>query len=187
MLAVIAISFLVVFGVELLGDKTLFAVSTLALRTRILALAAGLAPAFMLKMGAAVILGSYLRCMPHWLIVALSVVTFCALAVALWRRGDDRREDAPNEGWLRSSSSAFLTVFLSEWADPGQLAAAGLVVRFGTPGAVWCGSVLAMAAKAAIGIIFGRVLNRWIPLRAMRLVSISMALLLAVSCLLWDD
>jgi putative Ca2+/H+ antiporter (TMEM165/GDT1 family) len=186
MLGTIGIAFLAVFTAELLGDKTLLAVGTMALRARLVALAAGLIPAFMLKMGAAVALGNYLRQAPHWLLVSLSFLTFSGLAFALWRRTEESPKAGP-EGWLKSSSSAFFTILLSEWADPGQLATAGLVVRLGAPAAVWCGSVLAMSAKAALGIVFGRVLTEWIPARALRLASVGMALLLVVGTLLWDD
>lgn len=181
---IITLSFLGVFSAELLGDRTLVAVMTLSLRTRILALLGGLIPAFLLKMGVAVLLGNYIQNIPQTVLIALSVATFAGLAINLWR--EDRSTITPSQ-LSESPVPAFATVFLSEWADPGQLTAAVLSARLKASGAVWVGAVLAMSAKSVVAICLGRTIARVVPARVLRYVSISTALALAVACLIWRE
>jgi putative Ca2+/H+ antiporter (TMEM165/GDT1 family) len=67
---------------------------------------------------------------------------------------------------LKGAWVAFAAIFLSEWADLGQVTAAGMAMRFvwqeATNGSavqtafvVWMGATLAMVSKGTLAIILG--------------------------------
>jgi putative Ca2+/H+ antiporter (TMEM165/GDT1 family) len=163
-------SYVVVFIAELLGDKTLYTLGTLATRRRLLPLVCGSAAAFALKMLAAVLFGGFLQHLPLALRAGLSALTFAGLAIALWRgKQEERNQREPGETrWLGGAITAFLAIFLTEWGDPGQLAAVALVGRFHLPWIVWLGGTLALVTKGVLAMTLGVSLRRWVPDRALR-------------------
>jgi len=173
-------SFASVFVAELAGDKTLYSVSALVTRYHWPVVLLGLAPAFGLKMLAAVSLGSIIGRLPPRLVTVLSVATFVLAAVMLWRGGErtPQREVRAARG---GAWAAFAMIFFTEWGDPGQLAAAALVAQYGQPVAVWVGGCSAMLAKGAVALTFGIWVRRFVKPRVMHAAALVVCVVLAIT------
>ena len=72
--------------------------------------------------------------------------------------------------WWRISATVFGVVFLAEWGDLTQLAAASLASR-GDALSVFIGATAAMITVAAIGVVAGRALLRVLPEHTLRKVA----------------
>lgn len=168
---------------ELLGDKTLFTLAALATRFRLAPIIAGATLAFALKMAAAVLLGHFIANLPPGLVTKVSGLAFLAMAGGMLYR-----LLRPKAQTLTSAPVAFGTAFLSsfvalfvpEWGDPGQLAAALLVAQNAPPLLVWLAGTLAMTTKAALAGLLGAQLRRWVPQQAMRVASVVVFLALSL-------
>jgi Ca2+/H+ antiporter, TMEM165/GDT1 family len=183
--AILGTTYLAVFGAEIVGDKLLYTIGVLAGRFTRRSMAVGIAIAFMVKMGAAVLVGAAIATLPRTLLLASTGVSFVAIAWSVWRQpGDDT---APRSAPAASAAVAlsFSAVVFSEWADLGQLTAAAMTARFGAPLVVWAAAVLAMMTKATLALTVGARVQRWtrtvLSEAAMRYVSV--ALLLTIGTL----
>jgi len=58
---------------------------------------------------------------------------------------------------------AFTTIFLAEMADKTQLAVLGLVSKTKLPLTVFLGTLLAFVAATAIAVLWGDLINKFIP------------------------
>jgi len=176
-------AFAAVFVSELVGDRTLLAVGTLAARWRPLPVFLGTLPAFAVKALAAVLFGRVVARLPGALVAAVSALTFVAAAVAAWRdRPPDESAESsvPAGAWRRGALGGFLAVSLTEWADVGQLTTAALAARFGLPAVVWLGAVLALATKSLLATTLGVGLRRYVSAHALRLGATVLCAALAV-------
>src|ERR1700678_2408608 len=91
-----------VLSAEIVGDKSLYTIGSLATRYRALPIFVGSSVAFMLKMLAAVLFASLLSKLPEWLVVSLNVATFLSIAFILWSKHRERK-NAPadiNRPWI---------------------------------------------------------------------------------------
>jgi putative Ca2+/H+ antiporter (TMEM165/GDT1 family) len=181
--AVMTAAFAAVLAVELLGDRSLVAISALAGRYPPARIFAGVAAAFAVKMLAAVAVGRALGALPQTLLTAVSVATFVATAVVLWLRREEDERPLAGDG-RGGVVAAFLSVFCSEWADAGQLTAAALVTRYGMPLAVWSGGTLALMTKGLIALAAGAALRRRLSPGAMRRVGVALCLAMGVAAAL---
>ena len=84
MSTIFVMAYSVVFIAELVGDKTLYTLSALATRFRLWVILCGVVPAFMIKMGAAVLAGGIIADLPKPVVALISAVTFFTAALALW-------------------------------------------------------------------------------------------------------
>jgi putative Ca2+/H+ antiporter (TMEM165/GDT1 family) len=71
-------------------------------------------------------------------------------------------------------------LFLAEWGDLSQLLTAGLAARSGDPVSVFIGSWLALVSVAALAIVLGRTLLRFVSLGLIRRIGAGICALLAV-------
>lgn len=181
--ALAATVFVAVLTAEVAGDKTLYSMGALASRHRVTGLLLGGCIAVLAKMGAAVLAGSLIARVPPTITSVLTATTFVGLAFALYR---DRRE-VLREGQERSVRdgviAGLLALVLTEWGDPGQIAAALCAATWHRPALVWLAASAAMFAKLAASVTVGAGLRRWLPPRIMRsigaLVCVAMAVLAA--------
>ena len=165
MTSIFLATYAAVFIAEIVGDKLLYTTGILATRYRSVPVAIGMALAFMLKMGAAVVIGQALAQLPKPVIAILTAASFVGVILMIWRQGDD----LPASGEPRSHALAqpvlvtFATIVLSEWADVGMLAAATVAANH--PEAlfvVWLGAVSAMVTKGVIAASAGAGIRRWV-------------------------
>jgi putative Ca2+/H+ antiporter (TMEM165/GDT1 family) len=79
---------------------------------------------------------------------------------------------------------SFAAIFFSEWGDVGQITAATMAARFGSPLLVWIGAVAAMTTKGALAASIGAGIRQWIaeriPPRVVRYAAVSLLLVLGL-------
>ena len=165
MISVFIATYAAVFIAEIVGDKLLYTTGILATRYRSLPVMLGMALAFTLKMGVAVMVGQALAQLPKPVIAILTAASFLGVILVLWRQSDDLPpEVAPKtEAIAKPALVTFATIFLSEWADVGMLAAATMAAN--NPNAllvVWLAAVSAMITKGLIAASVGAGLRKWI-------------------------
>jgi putative Ca2+/H+ antiporter (TMEM165/GDT1 family) len=178
-LSVAAVVFGVVFLAEL-PDKTALAGLMLGTRYRASYVFAGVAAAFVVHVVLAVAAGSVLTLLPHRIVQAVVGVLFLAgAAVLLLKKDDDEDEQVKTPGgesFWKVASSGFMLILVAEFGDITQIMTANLAARYDDPLSVGLGAVLALWAVAGLGIVGGRTLLRFVPLRLITRVA---ALLMA--------
>ncbi len=181
MLSLLITSFTAVFVAELIGDKSTVAIGALATRYRALPVFTGLTIAFMGKMLVAVLAGQAIGQLPPLLVGWLGALAYFAGAMAIWRERPEEASELPlARGNRRAVYVSFATIFFSEWADVGQLAAATLAGQSHAPGIVWTGSTAALVTKGALAMTVGAGLSRWVPRTALRYGALCVCLTLGV-------
>ena len=161
MLPILFATYGAVFVAEIVGDKLLYTTGVLATRYRTAPILCGMAIAFMAKMGVAVLVGKAVSKLPPLLVAAITTVNFFAIALALWLK-PDRKEAKKEYPASRAMMVSFAAIFFSEWGDIGQVTAATMAARFGSPLVVWVGAVGAMVTKGALAASAGAGIRRWI-------------------------
>lgn len=169
-----------VFIAEIVGDKLLYTTGILATRYRSASVIAGMALAFMCKMGVAVAIGAAITQLPRALVASVTGASFIGVAVAIWRKPDVRKPKAKDTAVLKGAAVAFATIFLSEWGDVGQVTAAGMAAKYvwsaktasttitalwQTAISVWLGAVAAMVTKGTLASVLGAGVRMWIAER----------------------
>jgi putative Ca2+/H+ antiporter (TMEM165/GDT1 family) len=184
-------AFLLIVPVEL-PDKTFVATLVLATRYRPLPVWAGVSAAFAIQCVIAAAAGRVIALLPELPVRIAAATLFAVGAVLLWRgaskaeeeESENEREYAervgePRTGW-RAFGASFLVLFAAEWGDLSQLLTAGLVASGRPAVPVAIGSWLGLAAVAALGVLLGRVLLRYIRLQLVRYVGATVCAVLSV-------
>ncbi|MFJ9648602.1 TMEM165/GDT1 family protein [Streptomyces sp. NPDC004244] len=180
-IAVTAIAFGVVFLAEL-PDKTALAGLMLGTRYRASYVFAGVAAAFAVHVALAIAAGSVLTLLPHRLVQAVVGVLFLAgAAMLLLKKSDDDEEvKAPaDQSFWKVSGAGFMLILVAEFGDLTQIMTANLAARYDNPVSVGIGAVLALWAVAGIGILGGRTLMKYVPLRLITKVAAAVMAALA--------
>ncbi|MEV7542006.1 MULTISPECIES: TMEM165/GDT1 family protein [unclassified Streptomyces] len=178
---VLAIAFGVVFLAEL-PDKTALAGLMLGTRYRASYVFAGVAAAFAVHVALAIAAGSVLTLLPHRLVQAVVGVLFLAGAAMLLLKKSDGEEEvkAPaDQSFWKVSGAGFMLILVAEFGDLTQIMTANLAARYDNPLSVGLGAVLALWAVAGIGILGGRTLMKYVPLRLITKVAACVMLALA--------
>ncbi len=166
--AVMATVFALIFTAEL-PDKTALASLVLGTRYRPLYVFVGAAGAFTVHAVIAVAAGSILGMLPHRSLELIIGTVFLAGAFVLLR-SNVAAGDAPGPkypsyaSFLRVSAASFGVIMLAELGDMTQIITANLAAKYHHPTAVLAGAVLALWAAAAVAILGGRSLARFVPL-----------------------
>lgn len=150
-----------------MGDKTQLLAMAFACRFRWQTVMWGVLAATILNHLFAVLVGNYLTALVSLstiqIVAALSFIVF-----GLWTiRGDELGDEAEKDKF-----SPFWTVaiafFIAEMGDKTQLATIALAAKFQSLIPVWLGTTFGMMVADGIGIVFGIVLGKKIPERAMK-------------------
>lgn len=172
-------AFWTVLIVELVGDKSLYSITSLSLRFRAATVFVGITLAFALKMLAAVLLAQLLVRLHFWTDV-LSAAAFFLSALFVWfQEPETTKPTFPvNRTWWRGLAVSFASLFLTEWGDPSQIAVAALTAKSHEFFAPWLGGTLAMSAKGGLALLVGVKLRNHLPYRTLRaLATASFAIL----------
>ena len=165
-------SYLAVLPAEL-PDKTIFACVILSSRYRPISVFAGAAAAFLAQVVIAVAAGGLISLLPHRAVEAVAAAGFLAGAVLLWREGsrteddeeDDVGRDGIRNGFWPVAATSFAVVFLAEFGDLTQFLTISLAARFHDPLAVGVGATLALWTAAALAVVVGWRLLKFIPVK----------------------
>lgn len=173
-----------VFPVIFLGelpDKTMFASLVLATKGKPVMVWLGAAAAFAVHVAIAVSIGvALVTILPHRAVEAVVAVIFlvgACLAIREARnerRHEDREEQLAEESaraHRRAVLTAFTVIFIAEWGDLTQVLTANLAARLHSPLSVALGAVLALWAVAALAVVGGRGLLRWVNVVTIRVVT----------------
>ncbi|MEJ7714130.1 MAG: TMEM165/GDT1 family protein [Pyrinomonadaceae bacterium] len=150
MFSLFLVAYTMVLLAELLGDKTLYAVSTLASRYHPVSIFCGITVAFMGKMLVAVLIGQAITELPGALVTGMSAGTFFLMALFIWLKKPKQQveEREQQARWSKGVLISFAAIFFTEWGDIGQLTAATLAARYQHSFIIWLAATLAMVTKA---------------------------------------
>jgi putative Ca2+/H+ antiporter (TMEM165/GDT1 family) len=165
MITALVATYVAVFIAEIVGDKLLYTTGVLAVRYRPLPIILGMALAFMIKMGAAVLLGQAIAHLPKPVIAGLTAASFIGVMFMLWRKSDDipAEGEAKSESLTQPAFVTFATILLSEWADVGMITAATMAANYASfLWVVWVAAVAAMVTKGLVAAFLGAGVRRWI-------------------------
>jgi putative Ca2+/H+ antiporter (TMEM165/GDT1 family) len=174
-----------VFVAEIVGDKLLYTTGVLAARYRTVPIMLGMALAFMLKMGVAVVVGEQIGKLPPLLVASITMLSFIGVAIALWRKDLQRSEGRRDSGLSKAMMMSFAAIFFSEWGDVGQITAAAMAVAHPLlPWVVWIGAVSAMVTKGILAATLGAGVRQWVldrvPPKIIRYVGVAALLVLGI-------
>ncbi|MFF9982048.1 TMEM165/GDT1 family protein [Streptomyces erythrochromogenes] len=180
--SITAIAFGVVFLAEL-PDKTALAGLMLGTRYRASYVFAGVAAAFAVHVALAIAAGSVLTLLPHRLVQAVVGILFLLGAAMLLLKKDDGDEEVKppaDQSFWKVSGAGFMLILVAEFGDLTQIMTANLAARYDDPVSVGLGAVLALWAVAGIGILGGRTLMKYVPLRLITKIAAAVMAALAV-------
>lgn len=171
-----------IFVSELLGDKSIYTISTLGIRFRPLYVFCGFTAAFMVKMSVAVLLGHMIAELPRSVVSFTSAATFFLTAFVIWfkKTSDGAAPREPENYFSRAALITFAAILFAEWADIGQIMAATLTARYGLPLIVWLGATLALVTKGVLALALGRGLRKCVPLQVLRPLSVSLCIIMGI-------
>jgi len=183
-LAIIAAVYPIIFIGEL-PDKTMFASLVMSTHGKPGSVWLGAAGAFVVHVAIATTIGVALfRLLPHRVVEGLVALMFLAGAALAVREGLHERDEEPlieqeAASGRRVATTAFLVIFLAEWGDLTQILTANLAAHYHSPLSVGTGAVLALWTVAALAVLGGRGLLRFVNIRTVRFVTAGLLLLLA--------
>jgi putative Ca2+/H+ antiporter (TMEM165/GDT1 family) len=184
LLVVFFATFGAVFLAEIVGDKLLYTTGVLSARYRTAPILIGMATAFMAKMGVAVLVGEAISKLPRLLVAGITAASFLGVAIALWRKDDQYRQERDQHKTHKAAMISFAAIFFSEWGDVGQVTAAAMAAKYHVALVVWSGAVAAMVTKGSLAAFLGSGIRRWIQDRVspkvVRYVGVSLLMFLGV-------
>ena len=169
--AVFAAVYWSVLVAELIGDKSICSVTTLALRFRRAIVMTAVLVAYSVKMACAVLIGGLLLRLPIHALTVASALGFIVAALVMILRGEDE-EEVTNAGWRSGALASFTSLFMTEWLDPGQMVTiTAITARPAMPLVVWAAASAAMVSKGTLALLFGVKLRALMPQRMLRVVA----------------
>jgi Ca2+/H+ antiporter, TMEM165/GDT1 family len=165
-------TFAVIFVAEL-PDKTALAALILATRNHPLGVFVGSALAFLVQNVVAVAFGSFFGLLKPQIVHAASGVLFLIFAFFMWKRRQEEKKNISKgrSNFFRSAWKAFLVIFIAEWGDLTQLAAATLVARTREPLTIFVSATLALWATTALAVALGHHAKKVIRPRILQTVA----------------
>jgi putative Ca2+/H+ antiporter (TMEM165/GDT1 family) len=176
-ISIVFATYWTILVVELIGDKAIYTITSLASRYSPLRVYTGITVAFMGKMLAAVLFAQLLLRVPVKISAGVGATVLFVTAAALWMKtsGPSSSEQMIGEGSSFSSNGcviAFAAIFLSEWGDVGQLTTAALSAQYRMPLAIWMGATAALMTKGLLALTVGMQLRRLVPNRVLKIAAV---------------
>ncbi len=175
------------FALEL-PDKTMIATIVMSTRARPRHVALGAAAGFVVQMAIAVTAGRLITLLPPTARDVVVGLLFLGGAIYLLatrerdvqREGEREAEPERAASPWREISTAFGVTFLGEFGDLTQIQAVSLTARTHDALGVFLAGSLALSVVAYLGAFGGRLLQRWVPTRVIRMVGASVFATLGV-------
>jgi putative Ca2+/H+ antiporter (TMEM165/GDT1 family) len=181
-LAIAVAVFPVIFVAEL-PDKSMFASLVLASRGRPLAVWLGAAAGFTIHIAIATTVGvAVFRLLPARLVDALVAMMFLGGAIYAFREAThDETALVAHEAAThrRVATTAFAVIFVAEWGDLTQILTANLAAHYQSGLSVAVGATAALWCVAALAVVGGQGLLRFVPVTVVRRVTGVVLLVLA--------
>jgi putative Ca2+/H+ antiporter (TMEM165/GDT1 family) len=170
---VVFLAFWAVLIAELVGDRSIYALASLALRFRWGVVFLGYTIANAVKMAVAAVLAHAITHFQSRWTYIISAVAFFVSAVLIWVDEPLETEcvDAKRQAWPRAAVICFCSFFLTEWGDSGQIAAAALVLKSHLLLATWLGATLGIVFKGAAAMTLGLQIRNRLPVGTLRVLS----------------
>jgi putative Ca2+/H+ antiporter (TMEM165/GDT1 family) len=184
-LAVVVAVFPVIFLGEL-PDKTMLASLVMATRGRPRSVWLGAAAAFLVHVVIATTIGVALfRILPSTVLDVVVALMFLAGGIYALREGTkDEEELIEHEVTSHTiATTAFLVIFIAEWGDLTQILTANLAAHYHDALSVGIGATLALWSVAAIAVIGGQGLLRYVNVATIRKVTAVLLFVLAAVAL----
>jgi putative Ca2+/H+ antiporter (TMEM165/GDT1 family) len=176
---------LAVFPIIFLGelpDKTMFASLVMATRGKPRQVWLGAAAAFVVHVVIAITLGlAIFALLPHRALEGLVAAMFLFGAGYAWLEGTKDEEEVAEKEASRHGVvvTAFFVIFIAEWGDLTQILTVNLAAKYHSPVSVGVGAVLALWTVAAIAVVSGQTILRFVNVSTLRKVTAGVLLLLA--------
>ncbi len=183
--AIAAAVFPIIFVGEL-PDKTMFASLVMSTRGKPGSVWLGAATAFAVHVAIATTIGVALfRLLPHRAVDGIVALLFLGGAALAVREGVRARDEDPlivreAASHRRVVTTAFIVIFVAEWGDLTQILTANLAAHYHSPLSVGLGALGALWAVAALAVIGGQGVLRFVSIRTVRFVTAG--LLVALAC-----
>jgi len=180
----LAIAF-AVFPVIFIGelpDKTMMASLVMATRGKPFAVWVGAAAAFLVHVVIATTIGVALfRILPARVLDAVVAVMFVAGGIyALLEASKDEEDLIEKEiKSHRVVTTAFIVIFVAEWGDLTQILTANLAAHYHSGVSVAVGAIAALWAVAALAVIGGQGLLRFVNIATIRKITAGLLFILA--------
>jgi Ca2+/H+ antiporter, TMEM165/GDT1 family len=158
-----------------MGDKTQLLAMCFASRYKASKVLIGVFLATVLNHAVAVGAGYLLKeVMSQYSLYIKVIAALSFIGFALWTiRGDTVDDTCDNRSKYGPIATVAIAFFIAEMGDKTQFATVSLAASYGNPLAVLLGTTTGMMIADGIGIIFGVVLNKKIPEKAMKWISAS--------------
>ena len=180
-ISILLAAFGIVFTAEIIGDKSIYTISSLSFRFNTTAVFLGLSAAFCLKMVVAVLVGQVLTELPTALLAAVSAFTFFATAFALWfKKSSGNVPQQSTTSFSGSAAISFASIFFIEWGDIGQISAAALTAQYKAPATVWLGATMALIVKGILAITLGLALRQYFPKNFLYYTAVCLCLFMGI-------
>jgi Ca2+/H+ antiporter, TMEM165/GDT1 family len=150
-----------------MGDKTQLLAMAFASRYRWQTVMWGVFAATLVNHLLAVLLGNYLTSVVplHYIQIAASA---SFIIFGLWTLRGDKLDNEDKRFNFNPFWTVAVAFFLAEMGDKTQLATVALATKYESVIQIWLGTTTGMVIADAIGIIFGIVLGKKIPERAIK-------------------
>jgi putative Ca2+/H+ antiporter (TMEM165/GDT1 family) len=181
----IAITVFPIIFIGELPDKTMFASLVMSTRGKPFAVWLGAAAAFVVHVVIAVTLGVALfHLLSHRLVDGVVSMMFLVGAVLALREAGKQREEKTfveqeSTPGRRVTTTAFIVIFLAEWGDLTQILTANLAAHYHAPLSVGAGAVLALWCVAALAVIGGQGLLKYVKISTVRVGTALVLVILA--------
>ena len=184
-LAIVVAVFPVIFLGEL-PDKTMLASLVMATRGKPFSVWLGAAAAFLVHVAIATTIGVALfRILPKSVLGVVVAVMFAAGGIYALREGTKDEEELVEREVASHTivTTAFLVIFIAEWGDLTQILTANLAAHYHSALSVGVGAALALWSVAAIAVIGGQGILRFVHVATIRKVTAGLLFVLAAVAL----
>ncbi len=179
----LVIPFLAIAIAEL-GDKTQVSILLLSSRTKQYSYVfLGVFLAFLIVDGVAIVLGNLITSVVDITILKpISGVVFILFGVYMLLSKKEELEEKSFEKGI--FFSAFLMIFLTEWGDKTQVAAALFATQYNAV-FVLIGTMLALSLLSLIAIFFGKLINKRLNQKLLKKVAGVVFIILGITCFIF--
>ena len=178
-ISIIISSFIIIFLAEM-PDKTMFSSIIMGSKMTPRWVFLGASLAFLLQVIASVTIGGFVSKMPRQpLNIAVGIVFIIGALLIVREVLTNEVEDekvlakkSASQGGIRQFLVAFSVIFIAEFGDLTQIAAADLAAKTGNPLSVGIGAFLGLVCITALGVYFGSTILMKFPIKPIQIISI---------------